>query len=75
MNQYLVYYNHRLEHGLGATEPKVADQRRAQRAAAAGVVRSAVGRSVWRGLGVLKAVGSMTRTSTRVSVATGRAGH
>jgi hypothetical protein len=75
MNQYLVYCKYLLEHGLSAAEEEAADRRRAERAAAAGVVRGAVGRSVWRGLGGVKALGRMARTSTRVSVATGRAGH
>jgi hypothetical protein len=75
MNQYLIYYNYRLEHGLSAVEQKAADRRRTERAAASAVVRGAVGRSVWRGLGVRKAPGGAARTSKRVSVAAGQAGH
>jgi len=71
MNQYYIY---RLEHGLSAAEERAADQRIGELAAALADVRSAVAQSLCRGLGGLRALGSVSRPRKEASVAAGLAG-
>jgi hypothetical protein len=70
MNQYYIYGP---EHGLSAAEQRTADQRTGELAAALADVRGAVALSLCRGLGALKALGRMTRTGKKATVAAGLA--
>jgi hypothetical protein len=76
MNQYCFYPMYQLEHGLSTAEQRALDQRTGELAAALADARSAVARSLWRGLGTLKALGRANHTRDNAGVAaTAPAGH